>query len=556
MDDRDKIIKALFLIFLISLPLFFFNLGGMGLTDRDEGSFSEATREMLETGDWLTPKFNYENRFDKPVLIYYIMALSYRIFGVNEIGARFHSAFFGTALLLVIFFFVKSFKGGRTALLSSTILASNLAMVALSRAAITDMVLIFFITASLFSFYKGLWHDRRWHLGFYIFSALAFLTKGPVGVIVPVLVVLPYLILMRGKVNMKGLHPVAGLLLFLAISAPWFLIMVFLHGNSYIEAARYHTLTRYSSVIGGHGGIILYYIPVILFGFFPWSAFLPASLYSAYSAIRESWRRRGEDADRSLMVFCVIWIIVVFLFFTSSRTKLPHYIGPLFPPMAILVAVFLNYYLSKDDIKEAINVKWLKFSLYLLGIIAVMFSAFFLSLFFLSDKINGYLLRENILSSGIELGYAPFLIGVLFLAGTLSFIFFFMKRSRVMAIIISVSMIVLIVLSSLLTIIPKVDAIFLRPQREIATLAGTYLKSGERLIVFGFYSPSLVFYSRRKINFIRDGNIETLRKELSVPGKVLILLRESSGEIMENEKNIELITHQRGYLLYLKDENR
>jgi len=534
------------------LPLSFFNLGGMGLTDRDEASFSEATREMLETGDLITPRLNYDNRFDKPILIYYIMAVSYKLFGINEFGARFHSAFFGTILLFHLFFFIKGFRGIRTAFLSSLILASNLTFVALSRVAITDMVLIFFITSALFSFYKAVWVDRRWSWGFYIFSALAFLTKGPVGIIVPLIVIIPYLISLKGKVGLRGFHPLIGAILFLVITAPWFFVMILVHGNAYIEAARYHTLTRYSSVVGGHGGGILYYLPVVIFGFFPWSAFLPASIY--YS-LKDWWRKRGDGGLPSLMVFMIFWVAVVFLFFTSSKTKLPHYIGPLFPPMAIMVAELFDRYLFRDHIKEVTSGRWMRLSLSLLGIFGLIFSAIFSTAGLLSGRIANLIRRDIPSLTDLDLGFGPFLISSLFLVGTFLSIYLFLMGSKRTAIGSSVTMVVLIVVSIVLTIVPKIDTHFLAPQRELVVFASSWLKEGDRLIVFGFYRPSLVFYSRKKIRFIRDNNIEELRRELSGPGNALILCKESSGEIIEKEKGIELIAGRKGYLLYSGNKN-
>ncbi|MEK6690856.1 MAG: glycosyltransferase family 39 protein [Nitrospirota bacterium] len=549
---RNEIIRSIFLILLISLPLFFFRLDTPGLTDRDEGSFSEATREMLESGNWLTPKFNYNNRFDKPILIYYVMALPYKLFGINEFAARFHSAFFGTLLLLLVFFFVKDLKGIRTALLSSVILASNLAIVILSRAAITDMVLIFLITASLFSFYKGLWIDRKWSWGFYIFSALAVLTKGPVGIIIPLLVIILYLISLRGKGNLKELHLLGGTSLFLLISLPWFLIMLVIHGNEYIEAAKYHTLTRYSSVIGGHGGMIFYYIPVILIGFFPWSAFLPASIYYA---IKESWKRRWESGGHSLFVFSIIWILVVFVFFTSSKTKLPHYIGPLFPPMAILVADLIDRYISEERI-AGVNFKgWVKVSLYIGGILGVLFSAVLATAGVLSHRIVDIISKE-IPVIDVDFLDNLFIISAIIFIGTLSFICLSIKGAKRTSIAFLVIMMVIMIPAMMLTIVPTVDSLFLAPQRRIAAFAGLNLRENERFIVFGFYRPTLVFYSKRKVVFIRNEDVDKLRKELSQPGNVFVLCRESSMKKLESEgERLKLISRENGYILLSNEKS-
>src|SRR5207247_1280790 len=133
---------------------------------------------------------------------------------------------------------------------------------------------------------------KRWYWGFYIGMALATLTKGPVGVLVPLLAVIPYLLLTgRWREVARECRLLPGTAVFLLIAAPWYAAMFLLHGAGYVESARGDTLSRFSSVIGGHGGTILFYFPILFLGFFPWSGFLPAALV-------QSLRERDEDPQR------------------------------------------------------------------------------------------------------------------------------------------------------------------------------------------------------------------------------------------------------------------
>src|SRR2546426_8760515 len=164
---------------------------------------------------------------------------------------------------------------------AALMLLLNFEMLAIGRMVLTDMVLVFFTTLSIFSFFlamAGEGRAKRWYWGFYVGMALATLTKGPVGVLVPLLPVIPYLLLTR---RWRGVVPECRLLTgpaeFLLIAAPWFAPMVLLHGAGYAASARGDTLTRFFSVIGGHGGAILFFIPLLLLGFFPWGGVLPSA---------------------------------------------------------------------------------------------------------------------------------------------------------------------------------------------------------------------------------------------------------------------------------------
>ncbi|HXH85631.1 MAG TPA: phospholipid carrier-dependent glycosyltransferase, partial [Nitrospira sp.] len=161
--------------------LLFVGLGSMGLTDRDEGRNAEAGREMFESGDWISPTFNHEPRYAKPVLVYWLMSLSYSLFGVDEFSARLPSAAAGVGLVLLQYLFLSRLRGEVVGLFGALMLLLNLEMIGLSRMALTDGPLIFLTTLSLFSFWLGFQgHERErwWRWLFYIGMGMATLAKG------------------------------------------------------------------------------------------------------------------------------------------------------------------------------------------------------------------------------------------------------------------------------------------------------------------------------------------------------------------------------------------
>ena len=296
------------ILILLSGLLFFLGLGSMGLTDRDEGRNAEAGREMLETGNWVSPTFNYEPRFAKPALVYWLMSLSYRWLGIDEFAARFPSAAFGVVLIVLQYLFVSRFCGAAVGLLSALMLLLNIEMIGLSRMALTDGVLICFTTLSLYSFWLGFHgrqNERGWRWICYLAMGMATLAKGPVGFLVPLVTITLYLTVTKQwrRFWHEG-TPVAGLLLFALVALPWYLVMWSLHGAQYAASAQANTVGRFLSPMEGHGFTILFYVPVLLLGFFPWSGWLPFAWYQAY----RSWREDGgalrisSDAQKSTPV--------------------------------------------------------------------------------------------------------------------------------------------------------------------------------------------------------------------------------------------------------------
>ena len=328
--------RTLHLAFLLvcGCLLLLLGLADVGLTDRDEGSNAGAAREMLETGDWISPTLNYEPRYAKPAGTYWITAGIYALFGVNDFTARLQSAAFGLALLVLQYLFLHRLLGPALAFCGSLVLLLNVEFVGIHRMVLTDPALVFFTTLAAYGFWLGFCDSHRnprflWM--FYLGMALGTLAKGPVGILIPLLGVVPHLTLTRQwKRYFAEGRPLLGWTVCVLIAAPWYLVMLSIHGADYVAAAQANTTGRFANPMEGHGGTLLFYVPVLLLGFFPWSGLLPAALWQTLKEWK-SFRTgttdpRGEDG---LLLFCALWVSGIFLFFTISATRLPHYVLPL-----------------------------------------------------------------------------------------------------------------------------------------------------------------------------------------------------------------------------------
>ena len=325
--------KALvFLIVFIS----FFKLGGFLLFDLDETIFSESAREMIKQGNFLTPIYNGLPRYDKPIFFYWLLVSAFKVFGTTEFAARFFSAVSGVALAAMTFFFVKRVKGQRAALWSTVALALNLGYFTYTHAAVVDMALCFFVSASLFSFYLAL-HENNpgWFFPFWTASALAVLTKGAVGIVFPLSISVIYIAAFRDFKRLRGLFNPYCLFIFLAIALPWFAAQFYINGREFFDAfIMKHHIERYTGAISGHRGPFYYYIGILLAGFFPWAAVIPDAIYG------------GIKKREGLLTFCAIWFLFILVFFTAARTKLPNYILPLFPAASIMAGLRISEFIG------------------------------------------------------------------------------------------------------------------------------------------------------------------------------------------------------------------
>ncbi len=350
------------LILLAGLS-FFLGLGWPAITDSDEGFYAEASREMIESGDWLTPRFNYEDRWQKPVLYYWLTAATYKVAGVAEWTARLWSALSGLGLVLLTFAAARQMtQREEDAWLAAAIAATSYGYFAMARAALPDLPLAFFITL-------GIWMAlrERWLLAG-LAAGLGFLTKGPIALVVPALVLIPIWWRERQtrRPAMRGLLMAA--VVFAAIGLPWYLAMFQAHGTPYLESFFLNdNFERFATSRYNDPRWFWFYIPIVIGGLFPWSAYL---LVLPWRAARDVWKKTRQLTDVEWRL--LIWIALPLLFFTLSVGKQPRYILPVLPPLAILLGRAIAERIraalsSRAAARELAIASWLTVTLFVAG---------------------------------------------------------------------------------------------------------------------------------------------------------------------------------------------
>ncbi len=316
--------------------LFFAGLGRLPLIEPDEGRNAEVAREMLASGDLITPHYNGFVYLDKPAVFFWMVAASFRFAGVNEFAARLPSALMALAALFLVWLLARRMFGEAAGLRAGLIFATTPLAIAFSRIVIFDMTLAFLVTLAMTSFWLALETDFKrpvFDLLFFAAIGIAAITKGPVGCLLPLLSVLTFGLVTGRLRHFKRFRWGIGALVFLTAALPWFLAVSMRHPDFPRYAFWDESLQRFATGSARRGGSIFYYIPVYFAGFLPWSFFL---FYAALDKVR-SVRRLREESHRA-WAFLISWSALIFLFFTLSRSKLPGYFLPAVIPLSILMA--------------------------------------------------------------------------------------------------------------------------------------------------------------------------------------------------------------------------
>lgn len=332
--DRVRAWHLALLFLLLILP----GLGSTALMEPDEGRYAEIPREMLASGDFVTPRLNGVLYFEKPPLYYWLCAGSIAALGKNEFAVRAVSALAALTGVLLTFFLGRSMSGHRVGVYGALIVAVSPLWGLLGRTNAIDMTLSMLILAALACFW---WASREsgarrmlaWH-GLAAASALAVLTKGLIGIVIPGGVIFFYILFARRWTLLKRVPWLSGILLFAAVAVPWH-VLVARRNPSFLWFYFVHEhLMRYTTTVHARTAPWWFFVPVVLLGIMPWSGLLPAAV--------KLFARNGAGQRRDDATFLACWSGFIFLFFSASSSKLIPYMLPTVPAFAILVAMALD----------------------------------------------------------------------------------------------------------------------------------------------------------------------------------------------------------------------
>lgn len=386
------------LILVVAGLVFFTNLGAAGLFDEDEPKNAACAQEMFARGDWIVPTFNHQLRTDKPILLYWLTLAAYQCLGVSELSARLASAVLATGTALVTYHLGRMLFSPTAGLWAAVIVSTSLMFDVVARAATPDSTLVFFTTLTLATYVGVVARGRsggfataaadgraQSHLlgslpataALYGAMGLAVLAKGPVGVVLPVAALGLFLVCLAERrsppeeiaVAARGmqrwwrsaiawllrtftpgrlllatgqLRPLAGLIVVALVALPWYVAVGLATRGEWLAGfLGNHNVGRFVSAMENHRGPIFYYVLAIMIGFFPWSIFLTLTTLDAARRLRA----RHPHWPSYLLLVC--WTLLYVVFFSLARTKLPNYVLPVYPALAVLTAALVEHWLHE-----------------------------------------------------------------------------------------------------------------------------------------------------------------------------------------------------------------
>jgi 4-amino-4-deoxy-L-arabinose transferase-like glycosyltransferase len=548
-------------LLLLSSLTFFLGLGRQAITDSDEGFYAEAAREMVEGGDWLTPHFNYSERWQKPALYYWLTAATYLVSGPTELGARLWSSLSGIGLVLLTWGIARRIVPGPTgpglhqdlvtpgpkgpglrqdlvtpgpkgpglhpiasredaAWLAAAIVATCFGCFAMARLALPDLPLAFFITLAIWAALD----DRPVVAG--AAAGLGFLMKGPLALAIPAIVLIP-IWWHEQRLRQIALRDVAAAAAaFALIALPWYGAMTFEHGTAYLESFFVgDNLERFATDRFNAPRPLWFYLPIVVGGLLPWSMY--AAILPCQSVRDVVWRRRPlTTAEWRLLA----WAFIPLLFFTISIGKQPRYILPVLPPLGILLARSIVRRVHEVDgapQKALAAATWATAVLY--AVLAILLTRAS-PLFIMASPLVTYAGIALISASAVVLAW---------LAAT--------RRWQLLpATMVSCATVLLLSLQ-----FGTLAGAGTEPVEQIAGLIRLHRQSGEPVGAYQVLERNLVFYTRTKQADLTDEG-RTL-DFLKSPGRVLLVVRDTDLSRLESISGIT--AKKLGEVQYLNTAN-
>lgn len=473
--------KIIIALVLFCLVIFFFSLEKKSFWEPDEGRYAEISREMVESGDWLTPRLNYIKHFDKPLITYWLIGGSFKLFGQNEFAGHLPLAILGLLGILVTYSLGKTLFSQRVGLLSALILSSSLGYPALTRVLSTDIVLTFFVLCVYLFFVQ------KKYLLFYLFLGLAFMTKGPVALLLTILPLSVFLLYTKQASTFKQMRLGWGVVIFTIVALPWYIYEIAINERLWYDWIVQHTVYR---IVSEGKQAFYFFVPVLLGLFFPWIFFVPATFKKYLKFQRVSLDKKHKD---TLLLF--FWFALPFVFFACIGKKLIPYILPLLTPLAILTARFWDEVISnsKKMAKKSFAISYYV----LISVFAIM--ALAMTIFVLlgfDTKLEVASGRLNILAIALTLGLATIL-------GTRAF-----KAKNAKMLLVTIALATGIFFVTVADFLPKIEVSIGKSMKTLAMIIKKDLKEEDKIVNYRCFLKSLPFYlSRRTIVIERERNL-------------------------------------------------
>ncbi|MCX5903052.1 MAG: glycosyltransferase family 39 protein, partial [Proteobacteria bacterium] len=517
---QNDFVLILFLL-VFSLSLYTFKLDDCPFFNPDEGIHAQVAKNMVVDGDWITPRFNGQNFYDKPILYYWLNALSFKLFGINEFAARFPAALLGALGVLVTFLLGKALYDRRTGFMGAVILSVSFEYLFLSRLVVHDISLTFGILLSLSLFYYGSQQHKvpAWVIPlFYGSLAWSVLAKGPLGLVLPGMIIVPYILLTKSWRLIKELRPGLGMIIFLPLVAAWY-VPVSLSNRDFLYyfIVHQHLQQFLSAAKATHHEPFYFYLPVFIGGFFPWSFFLPQALSLSLSPFNMLAKRKQD-------LFLILWLAIPFVFFSIASSKLNTYILPIYPAAAILVAKLLKDFLFSSAEKN----RGLLFSFS--ALIAILIPA----------------------SIALIIYYPSYVyIGLVLLSGTaISFYCFFSKKGGLSFVLLSATSAIIFLL---ITIFVMPSLVHDYSTKDLSGYLMQVSSPPDSIACYRRVQNSTVFYTGRLVTKVK--NRAALSEYINQPGKWFLILDAKDYKKNQNEiENKARIIYREGEHLLLTNK--
>ncbi len=485
-SDSASWTRDLLLLTLAFGALFFFRLGSYPLSNPDEGRYAEIPREMVATGDYVTPRLNGVVYFEKPPLVYWTTAACLNVFGPSEWSMRTTPALFALFGVLVTYAAARRLHGREAGLLAAAVLGTSILYFVIAHIMLLDMAVSVLMAATLFCFILGVREApgarRRWFFyGLYASAALATLTKGLIGFLVTGAVMFLWLLIFNQWKRLRPLHLPTGILLFLAIAAPWH-ILAAQHNETW--AHRYFVYEhweRFTTPAASRPGAWHYFVWIVLAGLIPWIGFLWSAVREA---VRGGWAKRKENADAW---FLVTWALFIFLFFSKSHSKLAPYILPIFPAFAVLIGAWLAQAMRAQDGTRRLRVGLGVFSFFC-GLLGLALSVV---------VVRPELVRMGAEQAGALRGPAFVMAGVLIAGGILTP--WLAKVRGVRVAVLGLVGTMALFFATLQFAAPNISKPGTKALAEIVTAKA---KPGDRVLHYHEFFHDFTFYARRVVDVV------------------------------------------------------